>query len=159
MNATTPTATGASRRPLGFAAAAIAVFVGIAAPAALATASPAAASGRWAGDVKLISTSYRLPGLQTKDNITLTCPADHQFLLDSDYSPSRILPYGVAVQEDGGVGATGLLQTFDYFGSTMGTGVRDLSITNWTTSDKDVAIVLRCSDNMADGFFPGQPAR
>ena len=51
----------------------------VASPAALATASPAAAS-QWQGDVKDYPTTYQLYGRETSNHITVRCPDDHPFL-------------------------------------------------------------------------------
>ena len=84
---------------------------------------------------------WGLSGWQTINNQSLGCPA-HYRLEGGDYSPGRIVPRGVEVQEPGGVGVSSD-HAYDDRGNSV--GASGLSMTNWDPfSSKWAKVILHC---------------
>ncbi|KAA9110455.1 hypothetical protein [Microbacterium rhizomatis] len=77
---------------------------------------------------------------QTINNQTLKCPAGYR-LRQTDDSPGRIVPAGVEVKEDGGVGASAD-HAMDQYGNSV--GALAMSMGNWTPAEHYVTVVLHC---------------
>jgi hypothetical protein len=78
------------------------------------------------------------------------CPSHHPWLLNDRLSPGRLVPKGIQVIENGGVGVSLFPPTED--GSRLVTGYADGSATNWTLNRQEVLVYASCTNNRADAY-------
>jgi hypothetical protein len=84
----------------------------------------------------------------------MTCPAG-TYLHNADYSPGRLVPPGVQVVENGGVGVSmsgATVADVQPKGLPLGVQVKDTtavpaSATNWALSSRELVIILVCTTN------------
>ena len=100
----------------------------------------------------VVSKSWEILGFHSYFDESMTCPADHPYLVNQFLAEGRFLPRGVSVDEPGSVGVSG---------STSGTqsyatGVQKMSLSNWNPAKSATAVVsLHCTSDMtraARGF-------
>ncbi len=87
---------------------------------------------------------------------SLTCPKQHPYLVDQNYSPGRIVPRGVQVLEPGGVGVTIPFvqkRVPNEPGWVIGTSGAGAMATNYGFSDVKLTIRLHCSASPTDGYW------
>ena len=100
----------------------------------------------------LISKTFTLTSLATQNGITKACPDVDEViyrLRNKDFSPNRAVPRGVEVTENGGVGVTALIE-FD--ADNFANGVRSMSMSNWTTKEREVKVVLHCTSETTQWY-------
>ena len=84
----------------------------------------------------------------------MTCPAG-TYLHNANYSPGRLVPPGVQVVENGGVGVSmsgATVAAVQPKGLPLGVEVKDTtaapaSATNWSLSSRELVIILVCTTN------------
>jgi hypothetical protein len=84
----------------------------------------------------------------------MTCPAG-TYLHNADYSPGRLVPPGVQVVENGGVGVSmsgATVADVQPKGLPLGVQVKDTtatpaSATNWALAPRELVIILVCTTN------------
>jgi hypothetical protein len=106
--------------------------------------------------------AYRttLGPLQSVGLPTMKCPAG-TYLHNADYSPGRLVPGGVQVVENGGVGVSmsgSTVAAVQPKGLPLGVKVKDTtavpaSATNWALASREVVIILNCTTNPWDAVY------
>lgn len=104
--------------------------------------------------------SSTLPGSTTTTVPGVWCPASTPYLKNYDYAPTRIVPKGVEVIEEGGVGVTldanwGPGEWTNEPGRSTRRwpiGIFGGTATNWATVNRAFHINLHCTDNKGDSF-------
>ena len=150
-------ATIKSTRTLAMAAAAAAIATTVAAGLLLAEAGSAEASG-----TLTTVEGYRatLAPLQSVGLPDFKCPAGN-YLHNVEYSPGRLVPRGVQVVENGGVGvsiAAGTLAAVQPTGLPLGVQLYDAttgpsSATNWALSSRELVINIVCTTNIRAAVY------
>ena len=90
----------------------------------------------------------------------MTCPAG-TYLHNANYSPGRLVPPGVQVVENGGVGVSmsgATVAAVQPKGLPLGVEVKDTtaapaSATNWSLSSRELVIILVCTTNPYDAVY------
>jgi len=115
------------------------------------------------GSCAIEFNSVSLGGFESKHTLAYACPNNYPYLTGERYSPGRIVPTGVQINEPGGIGVTitsimhkrGTLKadgdgiTVDYPIGILSGG----SATNWVPlTTKSYSITLHCTANSSDGY-------
>src|SRR6478609_154457 len=90
----------------------------------------------------------------------MTCPAG-TYLHNANYSPGRLVPPGVQVVENGGVGVSmsgATVAAVQPKGLPLGVEVKDTtaapaSATNWSLSSRELVIILVCTTNPYNAVY------
>ena len=90
----------------------------------------------------------------------MACPAG-TYLHNANYSPGRLVPPGVQVVENGGVGVSmsgATVAAVQPKGLPLGVEVKDTtaapaSATNWSLSSRELVIILVCTTNPYDAVY------
>ena len=90
----------------------------------------------------------------------MACPAG-TYLHNANYSPGRLVPPGVQVVENGGVGVSmsgATVAAVQPKGLPLGVQVKDTtavpaSATNWSLSSRELVIILVCTTNPYDAVY------
>lgn len=98
--------------------------------------------------------------LQSVGLPTMKCPAG-TYLHNADYSPGRLVPHGVQVVANGGVGVSMSGSTAAEVqpkGLPLGIKVKDTtavpaSASNWALSSREVVIILVCTTNPYNAVY------
>ena len=101
-----------------------------------------------------------LGALQSVGLPDMTCPAG-TYLHNANYSPGRLVPPGVQVVENGGVGVSmsgATVAAVQPKGLPLGVEVKDTtaapaSATNWSLSSRELVIILVCTTNPYDAVY------
>jgi len=90
----------------------------------------------------------------------MACPAG-TYLHNANYSPGRLVPPGVQVVENGGVGVSmsgATVAAVQPKGLPLGVEVKDTtaapaSATNWSLSSRELVVILVCTTNPYDAVY------
>ncbi|BBZ66533.1 hypothetical protein MINS_19620 [Mycolicibacterium insubricum] len=122
-------------------------LVGLAAIVALGTAGTASA------DDVTQEVKYTLQAGASIE-VNVACPASARYLVNRRYdgAKGRIVPAGIDIAENGGVGVN--MHAVSNNSESWSTGATG-SATNWQTSPQDLTIKAHCSNNPNDGYPMG----
>jgi hypothetical protein len=100
--------------------------------------------------LRLLTVRTGIGALGTVAFPRFVCPSGYPWLLNKDLSPGRLVPKGIQVIENGGVGVT-LYPPATTTGETV-IGYADGSATNWTLNRQEVLVYASCTNNRDDSY-------